>query len=62
MYVYAPSLLSALIACHHTKIAVQVILYSLRSNDPEDDLKNVSPISAYNMALQFKDPEPNYYN
>ena len=62
MYEYAPSLLSALIACHHTKIAVQVILYSLRSINPEDDLKDISPISAYNMALKFKDPEPNYYN
>ena len=55
-------MLSALIAALHTVIAVQMIVYSLRSNKPEDDLKDISPISAFNMALKFKDPEPNYYN
>ena len=62
MYLYIPSLLSALIAALHTCISAQVIVYSLRSNKPEDDLKDISPISALNMALRFKDPEPNYYN
>ena len=62
MYLYVPSFLSALIVSFHTVIAVEVILYSLRSNKPEDDLKDISPIKAYNMALRFKDPEPNYFN
>ena len=62
MYLYAPSLLSSLIAALHTWISVQVIVYSLRSNKAEDDLKDISPILAFNMALKFKDPEPNYYN
>ena len=62
MYIYAPSFSSALIAALHTWISVQVIVYSLRSNKAEDDLHDISPITAFNMALKFKDPEPNYYN
>ena len=59
---FIPSLLTALIAALHTRISVQLILYSLRSNMPEDDLEEESPISAFNMALRHKEPEPNYYN
>ena len=62
LYVYAPSLLTALIACLHTMIAVQVILYSVRSNKLEDDLEEDSPITAFNMSLRHKNPEINYYN
>ena len=62
MYYYLPFVVSVIIVILHTRIAVQVIVYSLRSSKPEDDLKDESPIDAYIMSLQFKDPEPNYYN
>ena len=39
-----------------------MIVYSLRTNEPEDDLYEESPIDAYILSLQFKAPEPNYYN
>ena len=54
LYYYIPFVVTVLIVILHTRIAVQVIVYSLRSNKPEDDLKENSPIDAYILSLQFK--------
>ena len=62
LYDYISAFGILLIAILHTVIAVQVIVYSLRSNEIEDDLNDASPIMAYIMSLKFKSPEPNYYN
>ena len=62
LYYYTPFVVSVLIVVLHTRIAVQVIVYSLRSNKPEDDLRDISPIDTYILSLRFKAPEPNYYN
>ena len=62
LYLYTPFVGSVLIVILHTRMAVQAIVYSLRSNKPEDDLRDISPIDTYILSLRFKAPEPNYYN